>query len=104
VKWNIESIPPESVLERVNQVPISVWSYQGTSVRHIGPMAQDFHAAFGFGSSDRVVDLVDANGVAFASIQALTVRLEKLEKENSELKKQVDTLSRTLGAPRRSAR
>src|SRR5262249_1456342 len=82
VKQNFETISPETVLERVNRIPVSAWSYQGSDVRHIGPMAQDFHAAFGLGSSDRVIDMVDANGVTMASIQALSARLEKLEKEN----------------------
>ncbi len=37
----------------------------------MGPMDQDFKAAFGLGDTDRGYYTVDANGVAFAAIQAL---------------------------------
>jgi hypothetical protein len=44
-------------------------------VRHIGPMAQDFAAAFGFGDTDRKISFIDANGVATVAIQALYRRV-----------------------------
>ena len=57
-------------------------------------MAQDLHAAYGLGSTDKAYDVVDAHGIAFASIQALygmvqeqNTRIEKLEKQNAELQK-----------------
>ncbi len=55
------------------RLPISKWSYkvEDGSVRHIGPMAQDFAAAFGLGSDDRSIGTVDADGVALAAMQAL---------------------------------
>src|SRR5258705_1240635 len=34
-------------------------------------MAQDFHAAFDVGGSDKMINMLDSNGVALASIQAL---------------------------------
>ncbi len=40
-------------------------------VRHMGPMAQDFHRAFGLGESRRYIDSVDADGVALAAIKGL---------------------------------
>ena len=53
------------LLSRVARLPISKWSYkvEDGSVRHIGPMAQDFAAAFGLGSDDRSIGTVDADGV-----------------------------------------
>jgi Chaperone of endosialidase len=95
LKRDIEPIDDQSVLERVARMPISTWSYKtdDPSVRHIGPMAQDFHAAFGLGDTDRAYDPIDAHGVAFAAIQALServaeqnARLERLERENQELR------------------
>ena len=64
-------------------MPISTWNYKSDppSVRHLGPMAQDFMAAFGLGSDDKVINLVDANGVVMVSIQALHRRLRDLEAE-----------------------
>ena len=77
---------------------MSTWSYttDDPSVRHLGPMAQDFHAAFGLGSTDRAYDPIDAHGVAFASIQALydmvkaqDARIERLERDNAQLRARV---------------
>ena len=68
---------PNSVLRKLARVPISTWSYraQDDSIRHIGPMAQDFYRAFGVGESRRRIDSVDADGVALAAIQGLARKL-----------------------------
>ena len=44
---------------------------QDDSIRHLGPVAQDFYAAFGLGESELAINMQDADGVAFASIQGL---------------------------------
>ncbi|MFZ2173285.1 MAG: tail fiber domain-containing protein, partial [Rhodococcus sp. (in: high G+C Gram-positive bacteria)] len=48
----------DDVLERLADLKISTWTYgfDHRSVRHLGPMAQDFAEAFGLGSSDRRID------------------------------------------------
>jgi hypothetical protein len=68
-------------------VPVSVWNYksQNPSIRHMGPMAQDLHAAFGLGESDKGIATIDADGVALAAIQGLNA---KLETENAALRAQ----------------
>ena len=53
-----------------------------TAIRHIGPMAQDFYAAFGVGPDDKHITTVDADGVALAAIQGLN---QKVEAQQSEL-------------------
>jgi hypothetical protein len=70
------------VLERIVELPLSVWTYgfDHPTVRHMGPMAQDFAAAFGLGHTPRRIDTVDAIGVCLAGIQALHQRIEALEK------------------------
>ena len=84
-------------------MPISEWSYNDEpSARHIGPMAQDFHAAFGVGETDTCIPTVDANGIALAAIQALNQRLERLEMESRELRAQNATLQREVGRLRRT--
>jgi len=83
------------VLEKVAGLPISTWRYRGEdpSVRHMGPMAQDFHAAFGLGDSELAISTVDADGVALAAIQGLYQvvreqggRIAELEAENAALR------------------
>ena len=52
-KQGIESLDALSVLNKVQAMSISEWSYKATPEdRHIGPMAQDFHEAFGLGPDD----------------------------------------------------
>ena len=62
-----------AVLAAVVTLPIATWRYRwdGPAVRHIGPMAQDFAAAFGVGEDDRTIHAVDGHGVALAAIQGL---------------------------------
>ncbi len=44
------------ILAAAALLPVSTWSYRGEeNVRHLGPMAQDWHAAFGLGPDDRSI-------------------------------------------------
>jgi hypothetical protein len=54
-------------------MPIAQWRWKGEAetVRHVGPTAQDFRAAFGLGYDDKTITLVDSEGVALAAIQGL---------------------------------
>lgn len=64
------------VLARIAAMPVREWSYtsQDPSVRHIGPTAQDFKAAFGLGSDPKRIATIDADGVALAAVKALEAR------------------------------
>ncbi len=79
-KENVEPVDAEDVLERVCGLPITTWNYeaQDDSIRHMGPMAQDFHAAFGLGVNDKTIDTIDPDGVALAAIQGLNERVNQL--------------------------
>jgi len=60
-----------AILDHVAGLPIATWRYKGDRVRHIGPMAQDFAAAFQVGEDNTHISTVDADGVALAAIQGL---------------------------------
>jgi hypothetical protein len=94
LKRGFASVNERDVLERLAKLPISTWSYktESTQVQHLGPMAQDFKAAFGLGESDKTILQVDADGVAFAAIQALYARLVDLESSNHALLQRVQEL------------
>ena len=81
VKANITAVDSRSILERVAALPVQEWNYtsQDASVRHIGPMAQDFAAAFGVGENTTTISTVDADGVALAAIQGLYAENEQLK-------------------------
>lgn len=107
VKENVTPVSPQAVLQSVAALPISTWNYiaQGADVQHIGPMAQDFYAAFGTGEDDRHISTIDADGVALAAIQGLYQevqdkdrRIADLETENAALKSRLDDLDGRLAA------
>ena len=92
-------------------VRIETWSYktQSDAIRHIGPTAQDFRAAFGLGESERHISSVDAEGVSLAAVQALNRKHEAenaaLKRENAgsrrgnySLRQEIATLKREWGA------
>jgi hypothetical protein len=105
VKENFTPLDGEEILKRLRKVPVSSWNYktQPSEIRHIGPMAQDFFAAFKVGESDRLINSLDIDGVNLAGVRALDTRtakqqaqIEKLEKSNVELKKQNEELLKRL--------
>ena len=92
-KEGFEPVDRHLVLTAVAALPIERWSYKGEPVRHLGPMAQDFAAAFGLGADDRHIFPLDAADVALAAIQGLhglvqaqAARLETLEREMAALR------------------
>jgi len=97
-KTGFAPVDAVDVLARVLQLPLSEWSYKtATGERHIGPMAQDFRAAFGLGGDDTTIATIDADGVALAAIQGLNA---KLEAENAALRAQDQALRGALDAMR----
>jgi hypothetical protein len=86
-KENFSFVDPTVVLDRVAALPITRWNFkQDTGSTHIGPMAQDFYAAFGVGPDDRHIATVDADGVALAAIQGLNQKLEsELRQKQTEI-------------------
>jgi hypothetical protein len=87
-KENVESVDTRSILERVVALPIATWNYraQADSIRHMGPMAQDFYAAFGLGLGEKTIDTIDPDGVALAAIQGLHTLVEEKDAELDELR------------------
>lgn len=107
LKENFVEVNPRTILERLVSVPVTEWNLisQDPSVRHIGPMAQDFKAAFGVGEDERHISTSDADGVAFAAIQGLhqivrekDARIAELESRLATIEAQMQQLDRALGA------
>ncbi|MBK9138952.1 MAG: tail fiber domain-containing protein [Verrucomicrobia bacterium] len=84
-KENFTAVDSQEVLEKVAALPITRWNFKGdAATQHVGPTAQDFHAAFGLGTDDKHIATVDADGVALAAIQGLN---QKIEETRAELKR-----------------
>jgi len=90
VKTNVESVNDGVMLDKVASLPITQWSYiSERGVRHVGPMAQDFYAAFGVGEDNKHITSVDEDGVALAAIKALHQQVAELRAEVRELKREM---------------
>ncbi len=78
VKRDFSAIDPQDVLAKAIALPVMRWRYMNESpeIRHMGTFSQDFRAAFGLGSDDKSITLIDAEGVALAAIQGLNAKLE----------------------------
>jgi hypothetical protein len=98
-KENFAAVNARDVLAKVAALPVTEWNYKTDSKgqQHIGPMAQDFQAAFGLnGADDKHISMADEGGVALAAIQGLNQKLEETRAENGELKQQNDILAKRL--------
>ena len=97
------------ILEKVVALPITSWRFKAEPefVRHVGPVAQDFQAAFALGEHPTAITTVDADGVALAAIQGLNQKLEDRSKileaelkrrdaENAELKARLTVLEKLI--------
>ncbi len=91
-KRSLRPASSEAVLEKLAALPISTWSYkrEGASIRHIGPMAQDFKKAFHLGSDDKHIATIDEEGVALAAIKGL---YDELRNARAELKRRDATIA-----------
>jgi hypothetical protein len=108
LKQDFVPVDRQEILSRVTAMPIQSWSYKTQPrEKHVGPVAQDFHAAFGLGSDDKSITTVDESGVALAAIQGLNekvesgkqntqTQLEKLKAENAQLRERLEKLEHLI--------
>ena len=84
-KTDFAEVDRLTILQKVAALPLREWRYTNETigVKHIGPTAQDFHAAFGLGTDDKTIGTVNADGVALAAIQGLNQKLEDQLKEHA---------------------
>lgn len=96
LKENFTDIDGGELLERVAALPVTMWNYKRESddVKHIGPVAQDFHATFGVGDDDRTIAAMDAAGISLASVQELYKRTQEQEKEIARLRARIGELEK----------
>jgi len=112
-KHDVTPVDPDEVLEKVNDIEVSTWAYDANpGATRMGPMAGEFHDAFGLGDDPETIGHVDADGVALAAIQGLSsqledaredikdkdARIEELEDELSEKDARIENLEERLTA------
>ena len=89
LKQSFAPVDAQAVLDKVAALPVQTWSYKAQpGEQHLGPVAQDFRAAFGLGADDVSIATVDETGVALAAIQGLNRKLqEEIKLRDQELEK-----------------
>jgi hypothetical protein len=94
LKTAIEAVDAPAVLARVLELPVFEWSYLGrpASERHLGPMAEDFHAAFGLGGDPARLAPSDVAGVALVAVQELAQQVEQRKRDIAEIRARIDAL------------
>lgn len=99
-KTNVEPVDTGSILDGVRSLDVCSWEYRdgdGCDGRtHVGPMAEDFHEAFDVGGSDRTINSIDRGGVALASIQELSMRLDETDDRIDERAAETETVREEL--------
>ncbi len=97
-KKNFKPVEASEVLAKVLALPLTTWTYKAdaASIRHIGPMAQDFYAAFGFGDTPKGLAGSDVRGVVIAAIQGLGKVIEEKETRIQSLEARLAALEAAI--------
>ena len=94
-KTGFEPVRAQKVLGKVAAMPVNTWSYKSEpGVRHLGPVAQDFHRAFGLGEDARHIAPLDTSGVALVGIKALNATVKRQGREIARLQARVAAMKR----------
>ncbi len=94
IKHDIVAVDTKKVLDQVLAMPVAEWTYNHDkdTVRHMGPMSEDFHQTFGLGDSDKKLTTIDTSGVALAAIQGLSKVVEEKDREIEALRTEMGEL------------
>jgi hypothetical protein len=101
-KEHFATVNGHELLDKLNAVSMETWNYtsQDRTIRHMGPMAQDFRAAFGLGEDETRISTVDADGVALAGVQALYRLLLQKDEEVRALRTELEELRSEVSRPK----
>jgi hypothetical protein len=93
LKRDFQPLEADEVLAKLARLDVSTWTFvDEPAVRHVGPTAQAFHAAFGLGADDTSISYTDINGINMRAIQALEERTRNLITEIAALRAELAAL------------
>lgn len=98
LKHAFRAVDRDELLQQLRGMPISSWQYRAESgrVRHLGPTAQAFKAAFGLGRGSTTIGQLDEAGVALAAGQALAERADAADARIDRLERRLAALEKAL--------
>ncbi|MEO6508585.1 MAG: tail fiber domain-containing protein, partial [Patescibacteria group bacterium] len=99
LKENFSEVDTQEILQKINQLDLSTWNYKSeqNSVKHLGPIAEDFYSLFKLGNSSKSISTIDPAGVALAGIQALSKKVNNLESTYTSVNDEGDISLQTSG-------
>ena len=111
LKENILSQNPSYFYNNIDLMPVSSWNYKSSddkTIRHYGPMAQDFFSLFGKDSLGTIGSDIKLSPYQLSSVGLLALKghqeeysrikneLEKVKKESEELDEEIELLYHKL--------
>ncbi len=95
-KENFRQLDYEEILGKIKEMPVTEWNYIGIGdQKYIGPMAQDFYAAFQLNGTDSLgINSISIDGVNMVAVKGLIQRTDELKKALEELKLQKEKVTR----------
>ena len=88
LKSDFQQVSNGQILDKISRLAIKQWVYkERPDELHVGPVAEDFYAAFGLGTDNKHISTIDADGVMMAAIQALKAENDALKMRLTDLEK-----------------
>jgi hypothetical protein len=86
LKTAVTAVDHRAVLAKLASLPVTEWQLKDARDRRfIGPMAQDFRAAFGLGLDEKTIGTLDADGVLFSAIKGLIEEIKLRDEKIAQL-------------------
>lgn len=95
-KEGFQEIDGDRLLAKVDALPIRTWHYLAAPDRHLGPVAEDFHQAFGLGATDKMIAPSDLAGVALAAVKALQDQVQQRDAQILALERRLAEIEARL--------
>lgn len=96
-KTDVSVIDHRETLKKIAALPVTSWEYENDTGRvYLGPMAQDFHAAFQLGSDNKRITTIDTDGVALSALKGLIEELRERQECSAAQARKLNDLEAEL--------
>jgi len=99
-KKDFAPVDGREVLRKLDEVPVQSWRYkwdEAGSTPHLGPIAQEFKAAFYPGRDDKSISTLEFDGVELAAIQGLHALVKEKDVRITALEQRLADIEAKLG-------
>jgi hypothetical protein len=102
LKENFCPLDPEDILRKIDQLQVTRWNFKAEtpSIKHIGPLSEDFYKIFKIGYADNKFAAIDTAGVSLAGVKALIDKAAAQQKQLDALENRVEALKSKLSQSR----